>query len=384
MLCLQLGIILLGIVATSLGERLHWAFIHYHKTGHDLCDYFSNLLFNGSMLSSDTCKNVVTDELHNVVDVDSERDMLRADTTIIRPYHFEFEKVFNVDAHSFRVVHFVREPFDMVISGYLYHRQVPYPLPEKFLGRPSFDPCEFNRTAMHTMFIPSLTSFTRNKVNISEMVDSVVQLCYALREKYPAEDFNKALIAAKHGSDVLDGMRLEACRALLNFLNGDILRMAYNTLQEVEYLKRHSNVVVRRTFTAEFPATNLSIFHNSTVNVFQFLMSPAATPKPFFECLSQEEAVRLTLTNAFSRLPKTYSHNLNKMLGDRDPDASRTSNNNSKSVGISRKKDKRAHITSDQISAEARAKYIKRLEVDPVLGPLLLIVRKIVFAQSYE
>lgn len=73
-----------------------------------------------------------------------------------------------------------------------------------------------------------------------------------MKKKYKATNFNKALRLARTttnnnnnnngsgggvatvGSDVFDGMRFEACRAILNAFNGDILRMAYNTLQERE------------------------------------------------------------------------------------------------------------------------------------------------------
>lgn len=326
--------------------------------------YLNKNLFNVTLTGSNKCKRVIIGDLRNIGGVGDEKAILRSDTAWIHPHPFQWNNVFNVDGHSFRMVHFVREPFDMVISGYLYHRQVPFPAPEKFLVNTGYDPCEFD-SKLQSLYIPSLIEFTKNTTNISHMVDRVVQMCKSLQARYPAKNFNKQLNIAKVGTDLLDGIRLEACRALLSKSNGDILKMGFNTLQEVAYLKDHSNLVVRRTFTSEFPVTNMTVFHNSTMNVMKFLMQPTNSPNVFYNCIKEDEAVRYTLQNAFAELPSTYSS---------------TPEN---TVVIAAETDKREHITSDQLTHEERASYIHRLEQDPVLAPLLMIVRQIVFGQKY-
>ena len=360
-----LGLLVLVFAKYSLADHLHWAFLHYHKTGHDLCGYFSNV-FNDS---ASQCKKVVIIEMFRSDKVHA-KTLLSADLATIHPNIFLWDSVFNVPQHSFRIVHFVREPFDMVMSAYLYHRQVPYPAPEHFLGSKHYDPCLSEDRELNKFLIPALADFTSGRNNITEMLDNVRALCYSLVKKYPAKDFNTVLNIAVQGKDQLDGVRIEACRALLSVNNGDILRMAYNTLQEVTYLKSHSNVAVRRTFTSEFPVTNLTVYHGSVRSVYDFLMSPVNVKSNlFYNCISEEEAVRFTMTNALATLPKTYSQDLKGVL---------PSNATSPAVGISPEKDVRAHITSDKLSTADRLAYIQRLEQDPVLGPLLLIVRQIV------
>mgnify|MGYP001549987762 CR=1 FL=1 len=111
---------------------------------------------------------------------------------------------------------------------------------------------------------------------------------------------------AKDGDDLFDGVRLEACRALLNIHNGDILRMASNSLHETSSSVASLRMQSRRVFTGDFPVANKAVFLNSTIKLYDFLMADFKRPSNrtvFYTCMSKEEAVNKAMVAAYSSIP---------------------------------------------------------------------------------
>lgn len=343
---ISLSYLINSVISKSTSDKIHWVLIHYHKTGHELCNYFGSYVFQYS-----NCKRVKVSNIKPFWTQDAGK-LLNSDVSILKPHGFEWQKVFNVAGHSFRVVHFVREPFDMVMSGYLYHSEIP--APEGWLNNENFDPCFVEEKKevdiIRNKYLPAIQKYTQNKVNITKMYDDILKLCRQLSSKNNKYSFNNQLHIASNAS-VFEGVRLEAVRALIL---GDHLSMAYNTLQESS-AKQSKNINVRRTFTAEFPVQDVAFYRRSTVSLYDFLM-PVVRDEVFYKCFeNKEEAVESAIKSAFHDLPQMLSND-------------------------SSKKDKPkadAHITGGSMPKEDRQKYIKRLEEDPVLGPFLLIIREI-------
>lgn len=167
-----------------------------------------------------------------------------------------------------------------------------------------------------------------------------------------------------------------------------------------------------RVFTNDFAVQDVVKFRQSTVKLFDYLMSrrsrmngsesdhndknnnsnnnlASSTSSSFintitgdglfFDCLTKEEAVANSMIAAFASIPKTYSTPSSTSLLNSSNYNNGGGSDVLRKVGISKREDKRAHITVDQITPEGRRKYIERLEEDCVLGPLLLMVRSILF-----
>ena len=115
--------------------RLHWLFLHYHKTGMSNWKLYMwvhghNLL--GAFLSEAIAQSVSADRFKFKSD-NSKRHPFsthnRADVILSHAGNLLFNWTTNLVTPRFqyRVIHFVRDPYLMVLSGFLYHSQSPPP-----------------------------------------------------------------------------------------------------------------------------------------------------------------------------------------------------------------------------------------------------------------
>lgn len=104
--------------------RVKWLFLHYHKTG--------------ALLSEAISKSVSVDKFLYKDDKSKRLDFSTVNTANVILSHggnflFNWTTTLVTSKFQYRVIHFVREPHDMVISGMLYHSQRPPP-ERKFHG----------------------------------------------------------------------------------------------------------------------------------------------------------------------------------------------------------------------------------------------------------
>ena len=122
----SLAFIRYGTLSVLLKEEERWLILHYHKTGHDLTRAIFETVSNelGVSLGDNqgprrTLWNVedyVGTGKANVLPYFQSRINIQGGAEM----HFKWEKVINV---PYKVLHFVRDPFDYVVSAYLYHSQ---------------------------------------------------------------------------------------------------------------------------------------------------------------------------------------------------------------------------------------------------------------------
>mmetsp|Transcript_12385 Transcript_12385/g.29246 ORF Transcript_12385/g.29246 Transcript_12385/m.29246 type:complete len:668 (+) Transcript_12385:2162-4165(+) len=132
-----------------------------------------------------------------------------------------------------KIVHFIRNPFSMVLSNYFYHAQSP--TPEKWVH--TDEPCEHNYKSGGSLaesVLPILASRTRIQ---RHHFDEVVNICvglYQTRESLKNSTFYEHLLEMDH----YDGLRLATAQMIIsssaanrNLAGGDILRMASNIIK---------------------------------------------------------------------------------------------------------------------------------------------------------
>jgi hypothetical protein len=119
-----------GITAADYKShvRVKWLFLHYHKTG--------------AFLSEAISKSVSIDKFMYKEDNSKRLDFSPTNTANVILSHagnflFNWTTTLVTSKFQYRVVHFVRDPHDMVISGMLYHSQRPPPERKLFRVRPS-------------------------------------------------------------------------------------------------------------------------------------------------------------------------------------------------------------------------------------------------------
>ena len=137
-----------------------------------------------------------------------------------------------------KVVHFVRNPFDMALSNYYYHSQEN--TPEDWVNIDK--PCQFryaDRSSLADFVLPTLSQQT----NITQThFDNVVSLCESLYNRQNSTFYEHLRILSPW-----DGLRLATSQMIISssasnnhLAGGDILRMTNNIIQFERLQALHS------------------------------------------------------------------------------------------------------------------------------------------------
>ena len=282
--------------------------VHYHKTGHDASRVIAHALnqllaieFTESMSRPgapvSTCHDLVAGALWQ-----SCHGIRASPDLLCRPF-----------PHRLRVVHFVRDPFDMIVSAFLYHRQNPPPEPW-ILSR---HPCSPKRR-----ILPVLVRFAASiRISYSQLA-AVDGLCHRLLP--PSTSFHQAL----QSMSMSDAVRLVATWMIVG--QGDILRMAANSVSLAGL-----SPTARSPRHLSLQLSDLNSAPNRTIGrLVSWLQSAPGSMR--------ERNLGDALTQRFR---KAYEHAASKTT--------------------------KRHVTGDTVSREERAQLVAALEADLVLRPVL-------------
>lgn len=320
--------IILGCVAETVEDS--YVFIHYHKTGHDL----SRKL--GAAIQTSSCITRVFDMPRGDI-VQQMKTLQSKSITYFRGPDALFD--WSKFKSGAKIVHFVRDPTDLIISGYLYHSEVPPPGPEGWLHDPKQSMCKPN--ALNGEYIKTIENFAGAYINasLSTLVSNVYKLCLELKKKYDTKTIYASLkLADKNSTDIphrMEGLRVEAVRTLQAEIAGDILRMVANAM----YDAHAPQGMVRRAYMTEFPSGEKATFEDTVGGIIDFF-------DPSGKCIDKQAAVKHASTEAFIDTAPTT----------RGQDA------------------RGQHVTQGLMSPAMHAFYRQRLLLDPDIGPLLHVL----------
>jgi len=330
--------------AGAAAQQPPFLLITYHKTGHyavhQLLEEFAK---QGSLL---------VDRAHDGI--------LRRTSceTLQRAPHFVRDTPAVVAAPSFfcaadgdlppnvRVAHVMREPVDMAISAYLYHKQTTPP--EVWLSRSwaieGPEPGDkAARDSPCAVDAPTLRRMAAAAGIDPLQVEAAAAECERLLAKSGAETYHAALNALPRD----EGLRLEAARFLVSRgteAGADLLRMPANANYLDDHLDEPAYCVLEPSW---FDPTK----RRAAIEEIARHMYPLSTPAELLT--SHVDAVDA----AFQKSQQDYSAAADKQAH---------------------------HITRDSITAEERAAMMAVLEEDPVLGPVLLASRAVVLAHCED
>lgn len=325
-----------------------FVFVHYHKTGHTLSWKLSHALMEDSCLE----KNI-----HNLVprrkDITEDATHMRQDAlTIFNAPDAVFD--WSLFGPAAKVVHFVRDPTDVVISGYLYHSQSPPPKSEDWLWDPELKMCELNPS--NRVYVDTITAFASGLISadLNGMIEKVFQLCKDLRHKYKGNTIYDVIkLADGNGTNVFEGMRVEAVRALISVNYGDLIRMTANAVSEA----RAPTAMTHRIYMSAVTEGEEATFRSTIRNMLQFLNTKDSQVKDCFELEAMVEgAVKAAYVD-----PKNYVKAQQPAKGG---------------VSVT------SHVTQGFLSPALHTHYRQMLLKDPVLGPLLHILHMVLDASS--
>jgi len=152
-----------------------------------------------------------------------------------------------------KIIHLIRNPFEMTLSNFFYHSQTP--TPEKWVHTDK--PCQHlypNNKSLSSYIASTLTSWARNRTDIPKVtqtdLDDIVDVCLSLwrkREDLTNATFYEHLLKL----DKADALRLAtaqmtiASSAANRYLaGGDLLRMANNIIKFEDMQASSSNIKV--------------------------------------------------------------------------------------------------------------------------------------------
>lgn len=174
-------------------------------------------------------------------------------------------------AGRIKIIHFVRNPFDMALSNYLYHSQDP--TPEKWVHVD--DPCHvmYDRRGEETVASNVLPSIGTDEVD-EEYFHNIVKMCKSLFQSSPSMK-NSTFYEHLRQLDSWDGLRLSTAQMIAasgyankHLAGGDVLRMANNIVKFKELQRSNVTDVKVLTLSTEHFINNTL---NSTIKFFDFI-----------------------------------------------------------------------------------------------------------------
>lgn len=440
----------------STAPHLHWIFLQYHKTGHDFVLKFAQEIRK-------VCKTANYYEMEKRVnDMTSfyskhNNRITSYDVYITVPgsYAADWKLSFHTPKHRYRILHMIRDPFELVLSAYLFHSQVPPP--EPWIDNPKHNYCgDVMNGATENFFETVAVHFRRFVGNntteypVEAWIRGAIDLCHQSRRMFhPDDSFHGILYHAKQlsthsshrhllgkedtpsaahstlihrhqfpgftpyhpssklptmaklvqqvplvdlslpmnvsevkaymsslnfyehngtemGPDLYPAIRIQALHAL--FASGDMLHMAVTKLFE------DPEMVISMSLS-DFPSNNSTKFLASANQLMNFLLD--STNKEvcsgvLCSCMSARQATEALVRACF--VPPS--------IASKQPTTSAATPQSLSFKAFSTAQDSlAAHVTAGRLPERDVAVYKARLAADPILGPLLSFIARIIHAQ---
>lgn len=345
--------------------NIHWLILHYHKTGHDLTRAIFEPLSSQLSLSFADNKGPRR-ELWNVKQYEPKDPYFQANINIQggADLHYTWNEHHPT---KYKVIHFVRDPFDYIVSAYLYHAQQPPP-PEKFVRQRRYNPCAYSQTKLD-LFVQELVLFGQDGDFLRNKLNETIQLCNQLHKHGPLHQELRHL--ALQSTNEIGALQLEAARSIIADeidAGGDILRMVANSLRDKEAGYKRA----KRVFLSEFPLDNATKWLDTMTSVIEFLMDIDDDSRKTLDHETKESVIRrLQFEVLTSNISSIVDFVFKKAFVTNTSD-SVIIQNSIENSGV--------HVTRSLISKEKRYSFLKAIEDDRVLGPLLRLFRNILKA----
>ena len=123
--------------SVSILPETRWAFVSYHKSGHMLSFYLVSSLDKLGGVHIEERNYFPPANVYNPEDLKGNVVHL-SEAVLAQNWH---ESYSNHKTIKHRIIHFLRDPLQMVISAYLYHSQDPTPEGTSWYSTYTYCPC---------------------------------------------------------------------------------------------------------------------------------------------------------------------------------------------------------------------------------------------------
>jgi hypothetical protein len=368
---------------SNSSDPIIWLILQYHKTGYML----SRSIFRPLATELDVTISynaVPCRRLWRFEDFDGEVPYFLLGIHLQEAAEMHFKWKDFIHSHKPKIVHFVRDPYEFLISSYLYHSQSDPPSNELILNQP-FNPC-LHSEEMFDMYYAELSYFNEDVDSLKSSIAQIATECkriylsaknliakntseaYTKHAKYGELLRKLSAVSPNHG---MDALRLEAYRSILftgmgpSLVSGnDLFRMAVNALRA----KESEGADVMQTQVEDFPYDNEYVWKRAMGDMLDFLFD-----SKYLAHLHQLKTLKLhkhpsTVIKSFLVDLAYNSSVMNKQMV-LDLHGSTGEKQSGRFV----------HLTKSLIPPDLREKYKKGLKEDKLLGPVLATFRRIIF-----
>lgn len=197
-----------------------------------------------------------------------------------------------------KIIHLVRNPFDMAVSNYKYHAQDP--TPERWVK--GLDVC----SAQENPYYPELFIRTLGSSGIMKYQDfgSILQLCHSLFQTEPGSE-KKGYYSHLRHLDPVKGLLLATTHQMRG-QDGDIARMANNIikLRQLQQLEAQANVAQHHLV----PEKRIQVL---TLAMEEFNLKPKETAMRFLDFLVSDTSPPEVIERIASKYEQSYLYMLN-------------------------------------------------------------------------
>jgi hypothetical protein len=194
---------------------VHWIVIHYHKTGNFLSTTLTKPFeaLNVSIYADDVHKRKAFEPFYftkSLSDTVYPIIISRASNFL-----FDWNKVLlNNNKVQYRVAHMVRDPYDMVLSGFLYHSQTK--MPEGWLAN-KINPCLANNHDIH-QFLSTISQHPcgPNFKTLQQYVRNITSVCQRIHREFSTNNYYRTLRSMIARGFRSEALQMEASRTLLS------------------------------------------------------------------------------------------------------------------------------------------------------------------------
>lgn len=259
-----------------------------------------------------------------------------------------------------RIIHFVRDPIDMALSNYLYHKQDP--TPEPWVKSTLLNPCQYDTSRLEYLL---------EELKVVNMMDieKVQHMCQSYRPPPPTTTTSRGTLSFH---DLLrelpnyEGLRLATAQFLIannSESGGDLLRMPNNIQRLQAWQEESESSMMLRTVSMDQLIGDMK---STTRNVVNFILhsNDDDTNNSNKNHVAEKIANQMTQTYKGKKDDSTRGNSLQSIR-------SSTTTTTNKKQGVS-------HVSQGVLNKSERQLLKETLQADEVLGSILLKMRTIV------
>ena len=222
------------LIKSEQNLSLHWILLHYHKTGNYLSStltkpfkyknisIYSDHLHRRSKFDFTFYENWANNNVNNIEHKEDEYRIIISHggnfffnwfNELLNKNNNKKHSLVNGKVLNYYVAHMVRDPYDMILSGLLYHSQEK--MPEGWLGR-KINPCLSNNRDMNEILMIISKHPGQSLLTLHNYIRNITSKCQEIYHQHGIGSYHHTLRGMMINGEYEKAIKLEASRTILS------------------------------------------------------------------------------------------------------------------------------------------------------------------------